>query len=68
MVYQSLSLDQAATMAPLIYKEKIIPLIISKALSNKKIPIYGDGKQIRNWIYADDCCKAIDSIVRNGID
>jgi len=53
---------------PYQYKEKLIPLVISKALNNKKIPIYGDGKQIRNWIYVEDCCKAIDSIVRKGKD
>ena len=51
---------------PYQYKEKLIPLVISKALNNKKIPIYGDGKQLRNWIYVDDCCKAIDSIIREG--
>jgi dTDP-glucose 4,6-dehydratase len=53
---------------PYQYKEKLIPLVISKALKNERIPIYGDGKQIRNWIYVEDCCKAIDSIVRKGKD
>ena len=46
--------------------EKFIPLIIFNALNKKNIPIYGDGKQIRDWLYVDDHCKAIKAILLNG--
>ena len=43
--------------------EKFIPLIIFKAINNKKIPVYGDGKQIRDWLYVEDHCEAIMKIL-----
>ena len=46
--------------------DKFIPLIIYNCLSNKLIPIYGDGQQIRDWIYVDDHCKAILKILHSG--
>lgn len=46
--------------------EKLIPKIITNALMERKIPIYGSGKNLRDWIHVSDCCKAIDLIVRNG--
>ena len=45
--------------------EKFIPVIINNALENRKIPIYGDGRNLRDWIYVEDHCKAIDLIVRS---
>lgn len=47
------------------HTEKLIPKVIEFALSNKKFPIYGNGLNIRDWIYVDDHCRAIDIIVRN---
>lgn len=47
-------------------KEKLIPKIILNALSGKNIPIYGDGKNIRDWLYVMDHCEAIDLIFHNG--
>lgn len=47
--------------------EKLIPLVINNALERKQIPIYGDGKQIRDWIYVHDHCRAIESILKRGI-
>ncbi|MDE6047890.1 MAG: GDP-mannose 4,6-dehydratase, partial [Anaeroplasmataceae bacterium] len=47
--------------------EKFIPMIICNASNNKAIPIYGDGLNIRNWIYVLDHCTAIDLIVRQGM-
>ena len=44
---------------PMQYEEKLIPSIIKRALNLDDITIYGDGKQIREWIYVEDCCKAI---------
>lgn len=44
---------------PRQHKEKLIPTIIRKALSGKKIPIYGNGKNIRDWLYVEDHCKGI---------
>lgn len=46
--------------------EKLVPLAISNALENKSVPIYGDGKNVRDWIYVYDHCTAIDAIVING--
>ena len=43
--------------------EKFIPLIIFKATNNKQIPIYGDGKQVRDWLYVEDHCEAIITIL-----
>lgn len=47
------------------HTEKLIPKVIEYALSNKPFPIYGDGLNVRDWIYVDDHCRAIDMIVRN---
>ena len=51
---------------PYQFPEKLIPLTILKALNNEKIPVYGDGKNIRDWLYVDDHCKAIDKIIHHG--
>jgi len=51
---------------PWQYPEKFIPVIILKALKNKKIPVYGKGKQIREWLHVSDCAKAIHLILKNG--
>lgn len=49
------------------FPEKLIPLMISRAVNHSKLPIYGDGKQIRDWLYVGDHCKAIDLVVTNGV-
>ncbi len=51
---------------PKQHPEKLIPKIVSNALSGKNIPIYGDGKNVRDWLYVLDHCKAIDLIYHNG--
>ena len=48
------------------FPEKIIPLFITNLLSGKKLPIYGDGSNIREWIHVDDHCKALEMILNNG--
>ena len=51
---------------PYQFPEKLIPLIINNALQGKKLPVYGDGKNVRDWLYVEDHCKAIDLIIHNG--
>lgn len=51
---------------PYQFPEKLIPLMINNALMHKSLPIYGDGMQIRDWLYVEDHCKAIDMVVRSG--
>jgi dTDP-glucose 4,6-dehydratase len=52
---------------PYHFPEKLIPLMIANALAGKPMPVYGDGQQIRDWLYVEDHCRAIDCIVRNGV-
>jgi dTDP-glucose 4,6-dehydratase len=51
---------------PFQFPEKLIPLAILNALEGRPIPVYGDGLQVRDWLYVDDHCEAIRLIVRNG--
>ena len=51
---------------PYQFPEKLIPLMISNALEDKKLPVYGDGKNIRDWLHVYDHCKAIDLVMHEG--
>ena len=51
---------------PYHFPEKLIPLMISRALANEKLPVYGDGKNVRDWLYVEDHCSAIDVICHKG--
>ncbi|MFD1139455.1 dTDP-glucose 4,6-dehydratase [Paenibacillus urinalis] len=51
---------------PYQFPEKLIPLMISQALSDKSLPIYGDGLNIRDWLYVEDHCSAIDLVIHQG--
>lgn len=51
---------------PYQFPEKLIPLMICNARDNKPLPVYGDGKNVRDWIYVCDHCCAVDAIVRSG--
>lgn len=52
---------------PYQYPEKLIPLFITNLIEGKSVPIYGDGKQVREWIFTEDHCRAIDAIVHDGV-
>lgn len=51
---------------PLQHNEKLIPTIIDCCLRQKNIPVYGDGSNIRDWLYVEDHCSGIDRVIRNG--
>lgn len=51
---------------PYHFPEKLIPLMISRALNDESLPVYGTGENIRDWLYVEDHCRAIDLIMRNG--
>lgn len=51
---------------PYHFPEKLIPLIIKNILSGKQLPVYGDGSNVRDWLYVEDHCKAIDSVLHKG--
>lgn len=51
---------------PYQYPEKLIPLSITNLIENKKIPVYGDGLYVRDWLYVEDHCTAIDAIITKG--
>lgn len=51
---------------PRQFPEKLIPLVISRALADEPVPVYGDGQNIRDWLYVEDHCAAIDQILRRG--
>jgi dTDP-glucose 4,6-dehydratase len=52
---------------PRQYPEKLIPLTIKKALAGEPIPVYGDGRNVRDWLYVEDNCRAIDLVLHQGI-
>lgn len=54
------------TYGPNQYPEKLIPLFITNAVRGESLPVYGDGKQVRDWLHVSDHCAAIDFVMRNG--
>nr|WP_255731175.1 dTDP-glucose 4,6-dehydratase [Solibacillus sp. MA9] len=53
---------------PYHFPEKLIPLTISRVLNNEKVPVYGDGQNIRDWLHVFDHCAAIDLVLHEGVD
>lgn len=51
---------------PYHFPEKLIPLVISRALADEELPVYGNGKNVRDWLHVSDHCQAIDLIIHNG--
>ena len=54
------------TYGPYQYPEKLIPLFVTNALEGEKLPLYGDGMNIRDWLHVDDHCAAIEFVLNNG--
>ena len=52
---------------PMQFPEKLIPLMIINCLDSKNLPVYGDGQNVRDWLYVDDHCRAIKTIYENGL-
>ena len=53
---------------PWQYPEKIIPLFITNAIDDQALPVYGDGLNVRDWLYVDDNCAGIDAVLRKGVE
>ena len=51
---------------PYQFPEKLIPLMIANALEDKSLPVYGDGRNVRDWLYVEDHCRALDRVLRDG--
>ncbi len=51
---------------PRQFPEKLIPLMIRKAAAEERLPVYGDGSNVRDWVYVEDNCRAVDFIIRKG--
>ncbi|MDD5088315.1 MAG: dTDP-glucose 4,6-dehydratase [bacterium] len=51
---------------PFQYPEKLIPLFITNLIENKSVPVYGDGKQVRDWLFVEDQCEALDLVLHKG--
>jgi dTDP-glucose 4,6-dehydratase len=63
----SVSVTRASNnYGPYQFPEKLIPLMIANALEDKALPVYGDGLQIRDWLYVDDHCRAIRAVLEHG--
>ena len=58
----------ANTYGPRAYLEKVIPLFITNLIDGDKVPIYGEGLQIRDWLYVEDHCRAIEMLIEKGVD
>jgi dTDP-glucose 4,6-dehydratase len=52
---------------PWQYPEKIIPLFVTNAIDDQELPLYGDGRNVRDWLYVEDNCVAIDTVLRKGL-
>lgn len=52
---------------PFQFPEKLIPLAITNCIEGKKVPVYGDGKHVRDWLYVEDHCRAIELVLQKGI-
>ena len=56
----------ANTFGPNQYPEKLVPLFVTNALDGEPLPVYGDGKQVREWLHAEDHCAGVDLVLREG--
>src|SRR5204862_2420330 len=56
----------ANTYGSFQYPEKLVPLFVTNALDGEALPVYGDGRQVREWLHADDHCAAVELVLREG--
>jgi len=64
--YQAIITRSTNNYGPYQFPEKLIPLFITNALENKSLPLYGDGLNVRDWIYVEDHCRALATVIRKG--
>jgi dTDP-glucose 4,6-dehydratase len=62
----SLIVRASNNYGPRQHPEKLIPVVILNAINGDAIPVYGDGAQVRNWLFVDDFCRAIDTVLESG--
>ncbi len=55
------------TFGPYQYPEKLLPLFITNAIDDEPLPLYGDGRQVRDWLFVEDHCSGIDTVLRRGL-
>jgi dTDP-glucose 4,6-dehydratase len=63
---ETLIIRASNNYGPRQHPEKLIPLCILNALAGDPLPVYGDGMQVRNWLYVEDCCAAVDAVLERG--
>ncbi|HET8976078.1 MAG TPA: dTDP-glucose 4,6-dehydratase [Solirubrobacterales bacterium] len=63
---EALIIRASNNYGPYQYPEKLIPLCILNALAGDPLPVYGDGMQVRNWLYVEDHCRAVDAVLESG--
>jgi dTDP-glucose 4,6-dehydratase len=63
---EALIIRASNNYGPRQHPEKLIPLCILNALAGDALPVYGDGMQVRNWLYVGDCCAAVDAVLERG--
>lgn len=63
---EALIVRSSNNYGPYQYPEKVIPLFVTNILEGRKVPLYGEGKNVRDWLYVEDNCRAIDLVLRSG--
>jgi len=63
---EALIVRSSNNYGPYQYPEKVIPLFVTNLLEGRKVPLYGEGKNVRDWLYVEDNCRAIDLVLRSG--
>jgi dTDP-glucose 4,6-dehydratase len=63
---EALIIRASNNYGPRQHPEKLIPLCILNALAGDPLPVYGDGMQVRNWLFVEDCCAAVDAVLEHG--
>jgi dTDP-glucose 4,6-dehydratase len=63
---EALIIRASNNYGPYQHPEKLIPLSILNALAGDPLPVYGDGQQVRNWLYVEDCCAGVDAVLERG--